>query len=491
MADEQPASQKRGFTGGPEDWIPLALDKPLFANLTEDAVVGRMAAIENGFINEQGGHTRFPGLVPFSDFSASDNGRVYLNDFEGDLIASTSRGQVYRVTQNGTALNATKVPISGGRRVIIAKSDQELFFAAGGPIIRLRGKQTELLSSAAPLATHVGWIDGYTLANEVNSAKRWLWAGAGTPDQWNPLDTESADGYPGNINSMIITPYREILFGGPAHIEQFERYVNGTVPFFRRWATGDGVQFPYCMTFADNAVFTINKLTQLVRSQQQTSQNVSADIGLLLEKIDDWTDAWLGGYPDSPLNVIGQAFLVLQAPNATTPYGTKGVTLVYDYRAKRFFTIYGWDAKRGVPTRWPGWSHWRLWNKTFVGGQGKIYELTDSTYTNDGMLQRWLVRTSHVAEKNMLTIKDFRLQIVRGLGTSNPPLSTIRVRCRRDAKQWGSWITRDLGYAGDAIQFKNFGCFGTGTSFQFEISSADNVPLNLKKAEVKVAIVGH
>jgi hypothetical protein len=485
MADTSAPS--RVPRGGPEDWITLALDRPLFANLTEDAVVGHMAAIENGFINELGGHTRFPGLVTFADFSANDNGRVYLNDFEGDLIAATSRGQVYRVREDGTAENATKVPISGGRRVIIAKSDKELFFAAGGPIISLRGKTTELLSAAAPLATHVGWIDGYTLANEINS-QRWFWDdGSGT---WDPLDTESADGAPGNINSMIITPFREILFGASAHIEQFERYVNGTVPFFRRWAIGDGVQFPYCMTFADNAVFTINKLTQFVRFQQQTSQNVSADIGLLLEQIDDWTDAWLGGYPDSPLNVIGQAFLVLQAPNATTPYGTKGVTIVYDYRGKKFFTIYGWDEKRGVPTRWPGWSHWKLWGKTFVGGQGKIYQLTTDTYTNDGILQRWLVRTSHIAQGNEIQIKDFRLQLVRGRGSSNAR-STIRVRCRRNAKKWGPWITRDLGYAGDAIQFKNFGCFGNGTSFMWDISSADDVPIDLKKAEVKAAPLGH
>lgn len=474
---------------GPEDWIPLPLDKPLFANLAEDAVVGHMAALENSFINELGGHTRFPGLVPFADFSATDNGRVYLNDFTGDLIAATSKGQVYRVRQDGSYENATNVPISGGRRVIMAKSDQEVFFAAGGPIIRLRSKTTELLSSAAPQATHVGWIDGYTVANQINT-QRWFWSGAGKPDQWDPLDTEAADGYPDYINSMLITPFREILFGGADSIEQFERYVNGNVPFFRRWAIGDGVQFPYCSVFADNAVFTVNRLTEIVRLQQQTSQAVSGEVGLLLESIDDWTDAWMGGFPDSPLNVIGQKFIVLQAPNATTPYGTKGVTLVYDYRAKRFFSIYGWDKKRGVPSRWPGWSHWRLWGKTFVGGEGKIYQLNTTTYTNDGMPQRWLVRTSHVSEKNMLQIRDFRLRLRRGLGSSNAQ-STIRVRCRRDARHWGSWISRDLGYAGDAIQFKNFGCFGTGTSFMFEIATADDVPIDLIKAEVKVAPIGH
>lgn len=470
-----------------EGWIALPIDKPLFANLNEDAVVGRLTAIENGFLNEENGHTRFPGLRLFCDFSDTDSGRVYLNEFEGDLIAATSRGQVHRIARDGTETNVTKVPISGGRRVIMAKSNQEMFFAAGGPIIRLRGKTTELLSKDAPLATHVGWIDGFTIANEMNS-QRWFWDdGSNT---WDPLNTESANGMPDNINSMIITPFREIIFGGDSSIEQFERYVVGDVPFFRRWAIGDGVQFPYVMLFADNAVWTINKLTEFVRFSQQTSQAASSDIGVLLESIDDWTDAWLGGYPDSPLHVIGQKFMVLQAPYASNPYGTKGVTLLFDYRAKRFSTLYGWDTKNGVPGRWPGWSHWRLWNKVFVGGEGKIYELTTDSYLNDGVLQRWLVRTAHISEKNMLQVKDFRLRMRRGQGSSNAQ-STIRVRCRRDAKTWGPWITRGLGFAGDAIQFKNFGPFGTGTSFMWEISTSDDCPVDLIKAEVKVAEIGH
>lgn len=474
-----------------ENWIPVPIDKALFANADADAVgAGYQTALENGFVTEQGVQSRFPGLIDFATLPNGEKGRVYLFDFGGDLIAGTSSGRLYRVNESGTPLDVTGVPISGGRRVIFAKSDVELFAAAGGPIVRLRGSTSELLSADAPLATHVGWIDGYVLAPEMDS-QRWYHSGAGTPDAWDPLDVFSADGSPDNINSLLITPFREILFGGPISVEQFERLPTGTTAFFKRWAVGDGTKFPYCQVFADNAMWAINKLTEVVRFSGQLSQAASGDIGLLLESIDDWTDAWIGGYPDNPLHIAGQKFILLQAPRASNlTYGTKGITLLYDYRQKRWSTLYGWDDASGVPTRWPGWSHWSLWNRVFVGGEGKIYELKLGRYSNAGILQRWLLRTAHISQGNALQIKNFRVRIKRAVGgTASAP--TIRVRCSRDARAFGPWISRSLGKAGDTIQFKEFGHFGTATSFQWEIATSDDCPVELMKVEVKADPVGH
>ena len=476
-----------GKGSNPDEWTALPLSASLFANLDQDAVVGHTTAIENGFINELGGHTRFPGLVEFCDLQ--DNGRVYLSDFDGDLLAATSKGQAYRIAQNGTVTNVTKVPVSGGRRVIFAKDNQQAYMAAGGPIIRLRGTQTEILSSAAPLATHVATIDGYVVASEINS-QRWLYSNPGFPDQWPPLNTFSADSSPDNITAFMIDDFRELLFGGISAVEQWERVPTGNTPFFRRWAIGEGIKAPYVMLWADNSMWTVNKLAEFVKFQQQLAESVSNDIGLILEGIDDWSDAWLGGFPNSPCHVVGQKFMILQMPNATNSYGTKGVTLLYDYRNKRWGSLYGWDTSNGVPARWPGWSHWRLWDKVFVGGEGKIYTFTTDTYTNDGIQQRWLIRTSHIAQGNALQIKDFRLQLKRGVGGS-ASAPNIRVRCSRDGNPFGPWIRRDLGVAGDRIQFKQFGCFGNGSTFMFEISSADDCPISLIKAEVKTVEIGH
>jgi hypothetical protein len=474
----------------PDAWKPLPLDKGLFANLEDDAIQAGLTAIENGFVNEQGGNTRFPGLVQRVDLGGRD--RVYLSEQNGDMIAATSKGRVHRINRRFQSEDVTGVPVSGGRRVIFATTDRgELLMAAGGPIIRLRDRKTELLSRSAPNATHVQWIDGYTIATETNSG-RFRNSAAGQPDQWDPLDSFAADGNPDNINSMIVTPFRELMLGGKNSIEQFERLSTGDTPFFRRWSVGDGVKLPYGMIFADNALWTVNNQTEFVRFSAQTSTSKSDEIGRLLEKIDDWSEAWIGGFPDNPLNTLGQKFILLQIPNATNGYGTKGVTLVYDYRANRYTTLYGWDAGKGVPTRWPGWSHWKMWDKTYVGGEGKVYELTDTAYRHGDELQRWLVRTAFIGGATNIQIRNFRLRVVRGVSPSSATTpASIRVRCRRDGKPWSGWISKSLGRAGDNTQAIMFGSFGNGNTFQFEISSADDCRVDLKGADVIAQPIGH
>lgn len=470
-----------------QNWTPLPLDQPLFLNVDEDAVVGFMTAIENGYQNEFGGHSRFPGLVEFAQLP--DKGRVVLHDWNGDMIAATSSGQMYRIDRNANVTDVTGVPISGGRRTIFAKTDREILAAAGGSIVRLRTGKTEILSGDAPQASHVGWIDGFTVAPEINS-NRFFHSAAGAPDQWDPLDVFSADGNPDNINSLMITPFREVMVGGPESMEQFESTRAGDVPFFRRWSTGDGVATPYAMIFADNALWTINKLYEFVRTSGQVSVAMSSEIGRLLEAIDDWSEAWIGGFPDNPLHIEGQKFIIIQAPNATNVYGTKGITFLFDYRNRRWYELYGWDIDNGVPVRWPGWSHWPLWNKVFVGGEGVIYELKSGVYNNGGNLQRWLTRTSHIAEGREIIINRFRLRMKRGIG-GNTGAARIQVRCSRDGKPFGPWITRTLGLAGERKQTVEFGGFGAADTFQFEIMSTDDANIQLIAAEIQADAVGH
>jgi hypothetical protein len=469
-----------------DGWTPLRLDKPLFANLDDDAIIAYQTAIENGYINDLGGHTRFPGLIERADFGS--NSKVYLNDQGGDLIAATDKGQVFRIDRNYNVADATDVRVEGGRRVVFAKTDREILLAAGGPIVRLRKAKTELLSSAAPNAALIGWLDNFTIAVEVNSG-RFFHSPPGQPEVWDPLDTFAADGNPDNINSLLVTPALELMLGGENSVEQFERS-NGTAPFARRWAIGaGGVKVPYAIAYVDNYTYTINNRNEFVRFAGQVQEPVSDDIGRLLARIDDWSDAWMTGYPDRPLHIDGQKFIIIQAPHATNAYGSKGVTLGYDYRAKRFFTLYGWDGAAGLPRRWPGWSHWSLWDRVFIGGEGKLYELDSATHRNGAETQRWLVRTSHMAQGTGAIVNNLRLRLVRGRGT-NEAAATVRVRCSRDGRPFGSWISRSLGVAGERQQFIEFGSFGSAATFRFEFSCTDDCALDLIGADIKLEALG-
>ncbi len=469
------------------EWTPLPLNQPMFRNLSEAAVMTYQAAVENGFINDLGGHTRFPGLREVC--TLPDNGRVYLHDFRSNLIAATSKGGVYEIDRNYNVTNLTEVPVSGGRRVIFAKTNTDLLMAAGGPIVQVRAGLTELLSEDAPLASYVQWIDGYTLAAEVNSG-RFYHSAPGDPKSWDPLDTFNADGNPDNISNLIVTPFREVMIGGSDSIEQFQRVESGDPPFYRRWSVGDGVALPYAMLFADNAIWTLNNLYEFIRSSGQISETKSGEIGKLIEAIDDWQDAWLGGFPDRPLHIVGQKFMILQAPQASNSYGTKGLTLLHDYKNGRWYELYGWNADDGLPDRWPGWSHWPLWQKVFVGGEGKIYELAPDVHNNGGERQRWLIRTGVLSQGEQMEISSLRVMLERGLG-SNTMAGELQIRCSRDGRPFSPWIRRSLGLAGNRQFFIYFGSFGAAHTFQFEISCGDDYPINILKAEFVSEALGN
>lgn len=463
-------------------WQDIPLDARLYQNVDEAQLSRAYAALENCYVNDAGGISRFPGLTLFKQLPDTE-GRVYLHDWHGDLIGATSDGRVFALDQDGNATDRTGVQLSGGKRVVFAKTEDELCMAAGGPILRLANRRTEVLSDDAPNATHIGVIDGYLVAAEVGSG-RFMHSGAGAYRQWDPLDVFTADSEPDDVNALVITPYREIMLFGPESSEQWERLSTGDTPFFRRWGIGESLFGPYLMVHGDNALFLVNGRKEVVRVSGQSSAPASMEIGRVLQRIpdEDWSEAWIGGFSREPLSIDGQTFVVVQIPGAVSPYGTRGLTYLHDIARKRWFTLYGWDDNEGCPTRWPGWSHWPLWGRVFVGGdEGKIYEFDVASFAHAGDVQRMLVRTAHFGSaENELT--NLRLSIKRGLGTTSAQ-STIELRCKRDNRPWSRWVKKGLGKAGDRFPVIEFGGFGAANSFQFEMKVTDNVAIEILKLQ--------
>ena len=418
------------------DWVPIPIDAAWFANVDEVALGTGFAALENCFQTDLKTISRFPGLVEFATLPG-DEGRVYVHEWRGDLVAATSTGRYYRIDRNANVEDRTKVPITGGRRVIFAETTDYQIMAAGGDIVFFDGNETELLSPDAPQASYVASLDNFVIADEVGSG-RWRHSNAGAPRTWDPLDVFACESIPDNISGILRTDFRELLFLGPKSIEQFERLASGDPPFYRRWALGEGLYRPYCLLFADNGAWTVNKEREFVRFSGQTSEPRGGAIGRQLESptIDEtgWNDAWIGGYPNRPLHILGHKFILLQLPNAVTPYGGTGLTLVYDYKHQRWFTLYDWDHEHSRPSRWPGWSHHTVDGRVYVGGEGKIYVLSDTTYSNDGREQRMYFRTANYHKLGHVRMDGLRARIKRGIGT-NETESKIGIRVTRDRRK--------------------------------------------------------
>jgi hypothetical protein len=454
----------------------IKLSDKLFLNVKESCLTNGSAALENAYQNELGGISRFPGLTTFATLAGKEP--TYLHEWHGDLIAVSS-SRTWRVDKDGNTYEATGIQISGGKRVIFDRTPNELMMAAGGPIVRLAAAQTELLSPDAPESTHVAYIGGYAVAIETNTGLFYTSQGSGDYQAWNALDVFAADSRPDFINSMIITPYNEIMLAGIDSIEQWEKLPFVSTPQFqRRWAIGEGTLSPYTLTFADNGLWSLNKNREFVRSSGQVSKPVTDDIGRVIEPLNDEADAWA-----TPILIGGQKFVLLQFPYATNVYGTPGVTLLFDYRQGKWFSLYGWDADLCTRKRWPGWSHYQIWGRHFVGGDGEIYELKNDVYSNEGLVQKVFWRSGNLDYGNV-RMDNISLRLKRGLANSNATRSKMSIRVAFDGKPWTKWCRQDLGRYGENASWIDFGEMGSGDTFQIEVDMTDATEFELIKMKV-------
>lgn len=463
-------------------WIDVPLDRKLFKNLDPEVLTDSYSALENCYVTESGGLSRFPGLREVVDLNGSE-ADIYLDRYKNDLMAVGADGQTFRIDSNYAQEKIAGTPVSGGKRASFARTREGLLITAGAQIINFNGTKNAVLSENAPLSEFIGFIDGFVLAVEKESG-RFQHSNLNNNGIWDALDTFAVDGSPDNISAMLITPFNEILFAGEESLEQYERYVGSEVPFFRRWSVGEGISEPHTLCHADNAAWGLNSKHEFVRLSGQTSQSVSDDIQKDIEyryslsNLGSLNKAWA-----EPCYIKGQKFIVLQSPEATNKYGTKGITAVFDIRRGQWFDIFGWDADNGVPTLWPGRSIFQLWGKTFVGGQGKIYELDPDTHNNDSAIQRVFCRSAHFDTAGTMRVDRVRITLKRGVGTYETS-PKIMLRSRPDNKNWSIMQTRELGKIGDDLLFIEFGAQGTADTWQFEISMTDNAPFEVRRMQL-------
>lgn len=458
-------------------WADVPWERELFLNADETVLSNSATAIENAFFNAGGGQSRFPGIKEF--VTNLGGTKTYCFDWHGDLIAATDEGKVYRIRKDGTVTDVTGVPIRGGRRVIFARTEDRLLMAAGGQIISLSKSTTEILSKEAPESSHVAYVDGYIVAIEAFSG-RFQHSDSFNITTWSPLDIFTAEGKPDDVTAVAVTPYRELLLAGPDSIEQWERTQSGDQPFARRWVAGEGVSAPYTLVCLKTGNYGVSPTREFVRFAAQVSQPQGDEIYSALEKIDDWTDAWADAF-----NIAGQRFIVLQAPFATSIYGTKGVTFLLDYRAKRWTSLYGWDQASGLPTRWRPWSYRRLWDRHFVGIPGGVGELDVNTFDDLGDPMRMLGRTGHIDKWGNSRIDKIRCRFKRGVGQRNAS-AKVGLRINKDNRGFGPMVIRELGEVGDTFLYVEFPACGIANSWQFEYFVTDPAAVEFSGMQVLV-----
>lgn len=463
-------------------WADVDWSKQMYASADEAILTDAVATIENATANPAGGMSRFPGLRSFVSIPGE---KVYLKPWNGDLYAATDQGRLWRIGRTGTTLDVTGVPISGGQRVIMDATDDRLVLAAGGPILTLLGQRTEVLSRDAPESTHVAFVDAYLIAIERWTG-RFLHCAPGEYTRWDPLDVFSANAKADALNAVVVTPYRELLLAGEDSIEQFERLPNGSQPFSRRWSTGEGVAYPYTLTSDKTGTYGVNPRHEFVRFAGQVSQEQGEPIGLVLSKIDDWTDAWA-----QSITMFGDPYVVLQAPRATSQaYQTQGVTLLMNQRDRRWSFLYSFDRDKGEPARYPVWSFASIWGRTFAGVPGGVAEVDADTYDLLGQPMPFVVRSGHIDKFGPSRVDNLRIRIKRGVGAASGRAPQIGLRVNRDNRGFGPFSWRPLGTEGQREMTIYFGGQGSAHTWQWEMRVTDPVDVQFVGMQAQVERLG-
>lgn len=461
-------------------WQDIPLENKVLTNVNETALRVFNAALENAYVTELGTVQSFPRLREFLDLPG--NKPVFLkSSLDGDLIAVTG-GRTYRVdADNMVANDRTEAVVNGSGRIIFAETEDQLVMAAGGPVVRLRSKYTEELGDNPPEATHVAFVDGYLVLNNPRS-QQWRYAPPGDYEDIPDLNVYSAESRPDNVTAIITDEFNELIVAGPDSIEQYDTVNNGTSPFAQRWNLSAGILrgAEYSLIAADSRIWGVNKQKEFVSFSTQSDTSQSKAIQRSLTRVDDWSETWA-----TEIVIDGQSFILLQIPNASNIYDSKGITLLYDYRKSRWSSLYGWDENQGLPKRWPGWSYEEHNGRYLVGGEGIIYELVDAV---DGTIdQRFIFRSGHLSAKGKSDIQVHRLRIRMRRGDSdvnNTLAPIISIRANKDNKGFGRWIRKSMGKAGQRNMVIEFAGLGKAKTWQFEISVTDAARAEITQVEI-------
>ena len=454
-------------------WVTFPLGGALNKNVDKVNLTANAAEMENCYLNDAKGLSRFPTLTEVVSFPNSRQ-PVYLSSHNGDMIAVCA-GRTYRVSNDLVLTDITGDTVNGSRRVIFTKTEDELIMAAGGKPVTVGGAKTKILSEEAPDSTHIGWIGGYLTAVEPNSGRFQYSTADSFYRTWNPLDTLAAEGRPDNIDALLVTTSGELLLGGAESIEQFDQSPSGDLPFYRRWVMPSGLIAPYTMIYANNRVWGVNEQKEFTAFSTQLGTQFSIPIQRELEKIDNWDDAFTVEIP-----ILGQRFILLQMPKATNQYGTVGVTYLLDYTNRTWCELYGFEAGQvALPVRIDIWSYFSVGSRHFVGGTGKIYEVKGYSAN---VAQRMLWRSGQLqANNNQFSIEKLQVTLKRGDvgGSSTTVAPQLSMRISKDGRNFGRWSRRGLGLAGQQHQIIDYGSLGVGRSFQmeFEITDAGQVEI--------------
>lgn len=469
-------------------WKKTPLFGQSYESVDEVELDDLRAMVQDFYVNELEHLLKRPCLESFVDLGtlSSVDGLFWWE--QEQAVIAVSGGRVWKITdQSGAKTELTgSTELLIGAQVSIDTDGTKVILANGGKMVHttIGGPLTTMADADAPIqVTHVAFLDGYILANLVNSKKVFR-SDLNDLTGWQALNFFSAEGDPDNVLALK-QAYRELILLGSQSVEFWIN--DGSTPFSRLSGSVQpfGISAVYSLQLAGNTWIWLDQNRQLVTMQNRVIVPVSNPYERIIQEMLSVDDA-----VSQILRVDHHIFYVLTFPTGAT-------TLVFNVKTPRWQRWGTWDGTTASYKRWRPQSgcYARTWNMRLVGDHqnGKIYKATRSVFQDDGATVRSLVRTGHISHGTSTDKRSNEVRITAKRGVANAAVADpqLTMRVRRDNRPFfGNERWLKLGQVGKQELHLHARRNGMYRTAQFEFVHSDATDCILVSAEEDIEFLG-
>jgi hypothetical protein len=422
------------------------------------------------------------GSGPIRGTHFSSDGQLFV--VSGNKLYTVTSGMV--ATERGT-LTTSSGPVS-------MADNGTTFVVVDGTVNAYKVVLATLAFSAITFPSDIGGVtfagvdtvafqDGYFLMNLKGTGKFFI---TGLNDTTiDPLDFATAEGSP-DLLLGLLCDHREVWLFGVGSIEVFYNSGNADFPFERMQGAfiEKGIAAIFSFEKVEDTVFWLGRDRAgqgiVYKAQGYQPQPISTRaVELAIQSYGDISDATAYTYQQN-----GHTYYVLNFPSANT-------TWVYDITTglwhERVYTYQGEFQRHRAN------NHVFAFGMHLVGDyeNGKLYELSTSTYSDDGApISRQRVTPHVTSELARLFYHKFQLDLEMGVGLDGAGQGTdpqVMLRYSDDGgHSWSNEKWASIGKIGERTKRAIWRRLGQSRDRVFEITITDPVKVVMIGADLDV-----
>lgn len=392
---------------------------------------------------------------------------------------------VFRITTAGVATVAGIIPTSSGRVSMAANISEVIIVDGdGGYLVDFVTATLDAITDPDFPAgvTQVVYIDGYFIVAGDGSGRFYINESSDVGSAWNGTDFATAEGST-DAALTLVASQRELHILGEDSSEVWVNTGNPTFPFERAGVAfiEHGIVARWSAAKLENTIFWLG--------QDKAGQGaVYMAVGYVPERISTHaiehaitqyssiSDAFALSYTDE-----GHSFYVITFPSGNA-------TFVYDVATGAWHERGKYSESTGDLAAWNASHHVFFAGKHLVSDltRDRIYELSNSVYTDDGGAIQRLIRTAAInAKQERMFYSELRVRMETGSDTTVDP--QVFLRWSDDGGHaWSNYhaaTAGNIGRYGDSPVWRRL---GMARNRVFELSMTDPVRFSLIGATVEV-----